>query len=196
MSATIRIPGPLRRADLDDLPQDGRRFELIDGALLVSPAPRGRHQRVIARLTYELEGWSRVHGGATYPGVNVDLDQRTHLEPDVAWSSDESDIGLAFTGTPELVVEVSDGVSPERSEESLVACSPSTRAFDRGIKRAAYLSSGAVEVWLVDLDADVVERHTADAASPAVHARGEDVITPLLPGFRVGVSDLLGPAGT
>lgn len=181
MSATIRIPGPLRRADLDDLPQDGRRFELIDGALLVSPAPRGRHQRVIARLTYELEGWSRMHGGATYPGVNIDLDQRTHLEPDVAWSSDESDIGLAFTGTPELVVEVS---------------SPSTRAFDRGIKRAAYLSSGAVEVWLVDLDADVVERHTADAASPAVHSRGEDVITTLLPGFRVGVSDLLGPAGT
>lgn len=178
MAAGIRIPGPLTRADLADLPEDGRRFELIDGALLVSPTARRRHQRVVARLTTELELWSREHGGATYPGVNVDLDERTHLEPDVAWSSDESDTGLAFTGTPELVVEVN---------------SPSTRAFDRGIKRAAYLSSGAREVWLIDLDADVVERHVAGVATPEVHGRGEDVTTPVLPGFRVAVADLLGP---
>lgn len=178
MAAAISIPGPLTRADLERLPEDGRRFELIDGALLVSPMARGRHQRVVARLTTELELWSREHGGATYPGVNVDLDEHTHLEPDVAWSADEGDIGLAFTGTPELVVEVS---------------SPSTRAFDRGIKRIAYLRSGAAELWLVDLDADVIERHTTVDAAPTLHRRGEDLTTPLLPGLRVAVDDLLGP---
>lgn len=178
MATAISIPGPLTRADLDDLPDDGRRFELIDGALLVSPMARRRHQRVVARLTFELEAWSRLHGGATYPGVNVDLDERTHLEPDVAWSVDESDTGLAFTGTPELVVEVS---------------SPSTRAFDRGIKRAAYLATGAVEVWLVDLRADVLERHTDATGQPEVLERGDHLTTPLLPGFRVAVADVLGP---
>lgn len=179
MATAISIPGPLTRADLDDLPDDGRRFELIDGALLVSPMARRRHQRVVARLTVELELWSRDNGGATYPGVNVDLDERTHLEPDVAWSSDEDDSGLAFDGTtPELIVEIS---------------SPSTRAFDRGIKRAAYLASGAVEVWLVDLHGDVVERHTAAGPDPVVHSRGDRLTTPLLPGFDVAVDDLLGP---
>lgn len=178
MATAITIPGPLTREDLDALPDDGRRFELIDGALLVSPMARRRHQRVVARLTFELEGWSRERGGATYPGVNVDLDERTHLEPDVAWSADETDTGLAFDGTvPELVVEVS---------------SPSTRAFDRGIKRAAYLAAGVLEVWLVDLDADVVERHTAAASGPVLHERGSRLTTPLLPGFDVLVDDLLG----
>ena len=178
MATAISIPGPLTRADLDDLPDDGRRFELIDGALLVSPMARRRHQRVIARLTFELERWSREHGGATYPGVNVDLDERTHLEPDVAWSADETDTGLAFEGTPELVVEVS---------------SPSTRSFDRGIKRTAYLATGAAELWLVDLRADVVERHTDAAGSPQVFERGDTLTTPLLPGFAVAVDDLPGP---
>lgn len=179
MATAISIPGPLTRADLDDMPDDGRRFELIDGALLVSPMARRRHQRVVARLTTELELWSRAHRGATYPGVNVDLDERTHLEPDVAWSADESDAGLAFATTPELIVEVS---------------SPSTRSFDRGIKRAAYLASGAVEVWLVDLRVEVIERHTETAADPVVLVRGDVVTTPLLPGFEVAVADILGAA--
>lgn len=178
MAAAISVPGPLTRADLDRLPDDGRRFELIDGALLVSPMARRHHQRVVVRLTTQLELWSRHHGGATYAGVNVDLDDRTHLEPDVAWSRSEDDSGLAFTDPPpELVVEVS---------------SPSTRAFDRGIKRAAYLAAGVVEVWLVDLDAELVERHTRGAAAPAVHHRGTTITSPLLPDFRMAVDDLFG----
>jgi Uma2 family endonuclease len=176
MAATISVPGPLTRADLDRFPDDGRRFELIDGALLVSPLARTRHQRIVARLTTELELWSREHGGATYPGVNVDLDERTHLEPDVAWSRQEIDDALSI-GAPELVVEVS---------------SPSTRAFDRGIKRMAYLAAGVVELWLVDLETGVVERHTPERTGPVVLGRGEDVTTPLLPGFRAAVDVLLG----
>lgn len=176
MAAAISVPGPLTRADLDNLPDDGRRFELIDGALLVSPLARTRHQRVVTRLATELELWSRAHGGAAYAGVNVDLDERTHLEPDVAWSRREVDDTLSI-GAPELVVEVS---------------SPSTRAFDRGIKRATYLAAGVVELWLVDLERDLIERHAADRTEPVGHSRGEDVTTSLLPGFRVAVDAVLG----
>lgn len=179
MAAAISIPGPLTRADLGSLPDDGRRFELIDGALLVSPIARRRHQRVVTRLATELELWTREHGGTAYAGVNVDLDDHTHLEPDVAWSRSEDDSGLGFATPPELVVEVS---------------SPSTRAFDRGIKRAAYLAAGVAEVWLIDLDTDVVERHAlGDDGGPVVHRRGEHVSTPLLAGFRVSVDGVLGP---
>jgi Uma2 family endonuclease len=177
MAAALSVPGPLTRADLDRFPDDGRRYELIDGALLVSPMARPRHQRVVMRLATELELWSRVNGGATYPGVNVDLDDRTHLEPDVAWAPDEYSGDGWSIDPPTLVVEVS---------------SPSTRAFDRGIKRATYLAAGVVELWLVDLERDVIERHTADRAEPVVHSRGEDVTTPLLPGFRVAVDAVLG----
>lgn len=178
MAAAISVPGPLTRADLDEMPDDGRRFELIDGALLVSPMARRRHQRVVVRLVTELELWTREHGGAAYAGVNVDLDDRTHLEPDVAWSSSEDDTGLGFVAPPELVVEVS---------------SPSTRAFDRGIKRMVYMMAGVAEMWLVDLATDTIEVHAAAGDdTPAIHRRGDVVTSPLLPGLRLSIDMLLG----
>jgi Uma2 family endonuclease len=164
-------------ADIYAFPDDGRRYEIIDGVLHVTPLARRRHQRVVMRLSYHLEGWAEEHGGTVYPGVNVDLADDTHLEPDAVYSTSEDTTGLAFTHAPELVVEVS---------------SPSTKSYDLGAKKARYVAEGVVEFWFVDLDQDTVTRFTR-AGDETRHARGEQVRTPLLPGLVLDVDDLLGP---
>lgn len=165
------------RADLDRFPDDGHRRELVDGQLLVSPLARRRHQDVVLRIARSLADWADDHGGIVYPGVNIDLAETTHLEPDVVWASDTDTTGSGFARTPELVVEVG---------------SPSTHRYDRGIKLDRYLTSGAHEVWLVDLTLDEIAVHRSGGAT-ATHGRGDAVTTPVLPGWRATVDDLLGP---
>lgn len=167
------------RADLDRFPDDGHRRELVDGQLLVSPLARRRHQAAVMRIAAALHSWSSDHGGAVYPGVNVDLSRATHLEPDVVWSSDTDESGSGFDVTPEIVVEVG---------------SPSTHRYDRGVKLDRYLASGAHEVWLVDLADDTITGHRLDG-TVTVHDRSAMLTTVVLPGFTASVSDLLGPDG-
>lgn len=164
------------REDLDGFPDDGHRRELVDGRLLVSPLARRRHQAAVLSIARALADWADEHGGAVYPGVNVDLAADTHLEPDVVWASDEDTSGAGFVTTPELVVEVG---------------SPSTHRYDRGVKRTRYLSSGALEVWLVDLERSEIEVHRRDGTT-STHALGDHVTAGPLPGFRAAVADLLG----
>lgn len=164
------------RADLDRFPEDGHRRELVDGHLLVSPLARARHQVVVAKITTALELWSREHHGTAFPGVNVDLAEDTHMEPDVAWASSVDMEALGYDHTPEIVVEVG---------------SPSTHRHDRGPKRERYLASGAVEVWLVDLERDEIEVHRSDVPEPVVFGRDDTLTSAVLPGFSVPVGDLL-----
>lgn len=167
------------RDDLDRFPDDGHRRELVDGHLLVSPLAHRRHQAVVGHISFALESWVRQGGGGiVYPGVNVDLARNTHLEPDVVWASDTDLEGAGFESTPELVVEVG---------------SPSTHRYDRGVKRERYLTSGAREVWLVDLERDEVEVHRGVDQDPVVLRRGDTLTSQVLPGFSAPVDDLLGP---
>ena len=167
-----------RTADVYRFPADGRRYELLDGALHVTPLARRRHQDVVGRVFRRLAEHADTHGGRAYPGVNVDLDDATHLEPDVAYARSEDTSGLGFDAAPELVVEVS---------------SPSTRRFDLGAKRERYATGGVLEVWYVDLEADEVLRFRGGAGEPVVHRRGERFTSPVLPGTVFDVDDLLGP---
>ncbi len=176
----MRPDALLTREDLEQLPDDGHRYELVDGELLVSPLARRRHQWVVSRITHRLMAWVESGGhGRVYPGVNVDLAAGTHLEPDIAWSASEDDSGPGFDRTPELIIEVA---------------SPSTRAFDRGVKRDRYAATGAREIWLVDLARDVIERFVTagGAVGPVtVHAAGEQFTSELLEGVVFDVGDLL-----
>lgn len=168
-------------ADLYDFPDDGRRYELLDGVLHVTPLARRRHQWVVTQITYRLRQWTDVHGGTVYAGVNVDFADDTHLEPDVAYSRSEDTSGLAFTEPPDLVVEVS---------------SPSTKRFDLGAKQRRYAAEGAGELWFADLDDDVVLQFLLGDdgryCPPAVHRRGATFTSPQLHGLVLDVGDLLG----
>ena len=169
-------------AQVYKFPDDGCRYELLDGVLQVTPLARRRHQRVVFQISYRLGQWTEQHGGTVYPGVNVDLDDHTHLEPDVAYARSEDTSGLAFTDPPDLVVEVS---------------SPSTKHFDRGAKKDRYALAGAAEFWFVDLDADMIERYVLSADGPqpppTVHHRRTTITSRLFDGLVLDVDDLLGP---
>ena len=129
--------------DLDDLPDDGNRYELLDGMLLVSPGAELPHQvvtgRLLLRLGELLRPWPDLLVAS--PGAIV-VRPKTQLEPDI----------LVFRSP-------TDGLRWESVHEHLLAvetASRSTVVYDRDFKRPAYLDLGVGEVWRVDLDAEAV----------------------------------------
>ncbi len=173
------------RYTIDDLwgfPDDGKRRELIDGVLYVSPLARLRHQWIVGNLSLEFGLWVKGHGGAVFPGANVDFAPDTHLEPDVVFLRPEhaTTEGLSLTEPPDVVVEVS---------------SPSTRRYDLVTKRAALERQRVPEYWFVDLDADEVHVHVLSGdgyGDPAVYRRGEVITTAQAPGLAIAVDEVLG----
>ena len=135
------------------LPNDGNRYELIDGELVVTPAPRYLHQDAILELIRLLDPWLRNAGGAhlLMSPADISLGEDEILQPDLfVYASPDgrrvrqwSDISSLL-----LVIEVS---------------SPSTSRYDRQLKRRRYQRAGVPEYWVVDLDARLIERwHPAD----------------------------------
>lgn len=130
------------------LPDDGKRYEIIDGELFVTPAPRFRHQYAVAALVGELRAYLKVNrvGVGLGAPADVEFNERTVVEPDV------------------LVVPLVAGRRPTTFSEArqlLVAIevlSPGTAARDRGVKRELYQRQGVPEYWIVDLDALLIER--------------------------------------
>ena len=123
--------------DLDRLPDDGHRYELIDGALVVTPAPRRLHQVAVVELLYLLRSLVPAGLSVLVAPFDVRLNQRTNLQPDllVCREADLSEANLPVA--PLLAVEV---------------LSPSTRHIDLGLKRSAYESLGVPSYWVVDPD--------------------------------------------
>jgi Uma2 family endonuclease len=122
--------------DLDAMPDDdGRRRELIDGALIVSPAPSRQHQKVSVELEFTIKRALPEHLEMLHAPFDVRLDRRNNLQPDVlvAPKSDFTDANLPVA--PLLAVEV---------------LSPSTRHIDIGLKRSKYESLGTAHYWVVD----------------------------------------------
>lgn len=165
------------------LPGEQRHSQLIDGEIVVN-APGRRHQDLILWITYEFESFSRSHRHLGRPGLEMDLpigDRNVYL-PDVWWASRARLPGpKRFEGTPDLAVEVR---------------SPSTWRFDVGTKRRGYEEAGLGELWLVDTARDTVIVHRR--ASPDVAefditfevVAGDELTTPLLPGFALDVAEL------
>ena len=123
-------------AELDRMPDDGHRYELLDGALIVSPRPTTVHQFVATRLASLLDR-DCPEDLCVVAEPAVELGLRTEFDPDlVVVPLDE--VGSAkFTRPPLLVVEVR---------------SPSTALFDLNRKKAAYEKFGVPSYWIVDPD--------------------------------------------
>jgi len=121
--------------DLDLVAEDGRRWELIGGMLVVSPSPRSIHQVVVVDLLLRLVQ-ARPLGSQVLVGpFDVRVDERTKLQPDVLVMRPEQ-VGETFTDAPPpLVVEV---------------ISPGSRAYDLGTKTLIYAAFGVPSHWVVD----------------------------------------------
>jgi Uma2 family endonuclease len=133
--------GPLTVADLEAFPDDGHRYELLDGVLVVTPAPSRVHQRAVLQLALVLTNVAPgdhevfVAPFAVHPEPGPASAQRIELQPDVLIGSDALLTDRDLSGAPLLAVEV---------------LSPSTQLFDRNLKKAAYERMGAAHFWLVD----------------------------------------------
>lgn len=125
------------REALETMPDDGRRYELVDGSLIVTPAPSRRHQRVVVRLAVLLDAACPDSLEVLVAPFDVALDDHTVLQPDllVARRADFNDRDLPRA--PLLAVEV---------------LSPSTRAVDLTLKRSRYEAAGCPSYWVVDPD--------------------------------------------
>jgi Uma2 family endonuclease len=125
-------PGGWTADDLDAFPDDGLRYELVDGVLLVSSAPSEEHQIALGNLFFQLRLAVPDDLRVFVAPFAVRFSPRRHLEPDVLVLP--KDRSLADR-RPLLVVEV---------------LSPSTRATDATLKRHVFEQGGVPAYWLVD----------------------------------------------
>ena len=128
---------PLTRRDLEQMPDDGHRYELIDGTLIVTPAPSTRHQRASLQLSLLLAASCPADLQLLYAPFDVALDDHTVLQPDllVARKADFTERDLPTA--PLLAVEI---------------LSPSTRRVDLTLKRSRFEAAGCPSYWVVDPD--------------------------------------------
>jgi Uma2 family endonuclease len=181
--------GPTLRwtsADLEVLPDDGKRYEIIDGELYVSRQPGYHHQYACTQLSGALVAWSnQTQVGVTLHAPGVIFADDDDVAPDVVWISRERlAVALDHAGhihtAPELVVEV---LSPGNANERR----------DRDVKLKLYSRRGVNEYWIVDWQQRKVEvyRRQDLALHLAATLYATDTLTsPLLPGFACPVVTL------
>jgi Uma2 family endonuclease len=169
------LPLPIYTVDMvRAFPDDGQRYELVEGMLLVTPAPGSAHQVVVSRLLTGLSNYLGANGPAyvVSPG-EIEIPPTTlHCEPDILVFPATFRPGTTWTKIRDwwLAVEV---------------LSPSSKYYDRDYKLEAYLRVGVREVWIVDLAARRVEVSDATgrrgvAEESAVLWRPREMAAPLV----------------
>lgn len=135
--------------DLEDLPDDGNRYEIIDGELFVTPSPSMNHQEAVSRLHRILADYLRDQPGvghAYFSPADVTFSRTRSVQPDV------------------FVVPLSAGRRPRRFEDvgrlllAAEVISPSTGRADRVKKRVMFRSEAVPEYWVIDMDSRTFER--------------------------------------
>ncbi|HYI07747.1 MAG TPA: Uma2 family endonuclease [Thermoanaerobaculia bacterium] len=167
--------------DYVKLPDDGNRYEIIDGELYVNPSPVPRHQFIVAALNAAFVNYSYVHGGKVAGSLDVVLADDRVVQPDVLFIKDERASiigGKNIQGPPHIVVEVlSDG----------------TRRYDEIQKRKLYESAGVDEYWVVDPELELVKIFRLQGGTYTKTAEidtdaGGTITSPLLPGFELPIT--------
>ena len=182
----IHAEPPLTIADLDATPDDGNRYELIEGELHVSTAPGYLHQSVLLKLGSALLNFLRLHPIAdVVPGVGIIFDDFNGVIPDLIVVTNERKqrllAGGRLTAAPEIVVEIlSPGATNERR--------------DRRLKWALYSVRGVHEYWIVDPESRSIElwrkRKTGGLELAVNLQSGDELTSMVLPEFRVTVGEL------
>ncbi|HUP62712.1 MAG TPA: Uma2 family endonuclease [Thermoanaerobaculia bacterium] len=166
--------------DYVNLPNDGKRYEIIDGELYVNPAPNIKHQKVAAKLFYELYSFvkPRKLGEVFFAPCDVVLSEIDTLQPDILFVSAarmEIITRANVKGAPDLVIEV---------------LSEGTRNYDETIKKKRYERFAVSEYWIVDIDDDSVRVHRRVGTRFELVDAVATITTPLLPGFTLAVHEI------
>ena len=165
------------------LPNNGKRYEIVEGDLLVTPAPRRMHQRIVTRLTRFLSAYVDDHqrGEVLVSPFDVVFSPFDVVEPDVVYISHARESVLTemnAQGAPDLVVEV---------------LSETTEKTDRTIKLKLYGKFGVQEYWMINPEAPSAEiyRRGPEGLDLVAKLASTDALTsPLFPGFNLPLSRL------
>lgn len=186
----MSVPNPRIRFTYEDyrtLPEDsGKRYELLDGELLMSPAPTPLHQRIVRDLGFLLWQHCRATGVGEILEAPIDVvlgrgDGREVVQPDILFIGQQRR-GIIGAGeiedAPDLVVEV---------------LSPGSEERDRGYKKTLYGRYGVREYWIVDPEARQLERYRLEASGLVLMQRlaeTDTVTSELLPGLAIRLNDV------
>jgi Uma2 family endonuclease len=179
----MRITTKFTYEDLQHIPPDRNRYEIVEGELFVTPAPKTLHQRIVSNLHGQLWQHIRKHrlGELFVAPYDVVLAESTVLEPDILFVN-RSRLHLIgeknLPGPPDLVVEV---------------LSESSQRLDREIKPKQYALYGVPEFWRIDPEGKTVEVfRLAEGAYELVASLGfgDTLISSLFPGLSLPVSSL------
>ena len=184
------IPNRVRwtTADIALFPDDGKRYEIIDGELIVTRAPRWSHQKIVGRIFNVLDAWSEstdLGEASLNPGII--FTEEDNVIPDVVWVSQERlnlllDDAEHLTGSPELVVEV---------------LSPGEKNVQRDcqLKLKLYSQQGVQEYWIVNTELRQVQVYRRNYAmlTLVMTLQDTDALTsPLLPDFSCPLTKIFG----
>ena len=177
-----KIEPLLTVADLDLCPDDNNRYELIDGELFVSRAPRLPHQLVLQRLQGDLFNYLESNPiGILVPGAGAVFSEHDAVIPDLVvvrkehWDKIVADD--KFVGAPDLVIEVL-SPGPENKQRDLV------------VKRQLYAKYGVEEYWVVDVQNRSVliyRLRGQNLEETATLGDDDEITSPILPGFQLKV---------
>jgi Uma2 family endonuclease len=182
MSAALRWTS----ADLAVLPDDGKRYEIIDGELYMSRQPHWHHQQACMRIAAALDAWSRqTRAGEANLAPGVIFAEDNDVAPDVIWISQARRANALgpeghLHAAPELVVEV---LSPGGANERR----------DREAKLKLYSRRGVLEYWIVDWRTQQIELYRREQLALQLVATlyaTDTLASPLLPGFVCQVATL------
>jgi Uma2 family endonuclease len=170
-------------AELCQWPDDGRRYELYDGEVIMVPAPVPRHQLVVIRITGLLLDYAETSGGlALASPIDIAFSDHDVVQPDLVFFRRERraliDMSQVIRVPPDLAVE---------------ALSRSTEARDRGRKMHLFARFGVPEYWIVDPVRNTLEIYGLEARDYALRATfGEHgrAQSPTLPGLTVDADRL------
>jgi Uma2 family endonuclease len=139
------------------LPEDGKRHEIIDGVHYMTPSPGGPHQLVLGELYVLIRAYVKREtlGWPVLAPHDVDLGEDTIVEPDLVVMRRGS--SLPEAGTPGLIPLL-----------AIEVISPSSVSRDRILKRRRYQRAGIAEYWIVDPEAQLVERWTPTDERPEI----------------------------
>ena len=165
------------------LPESQTFTELINGEIIVSPAPKDSHQSTVFETAKYVERLA-PHGKVRLAPIDVYLDESNVIQPDVMWNSSESQCILIeddyWRGAPDLIVEV---------------LSRSTALRDKRAKFHLYEEHGVKEYWIVDALARYVEvwrQQEGEFVHNGIYGEGETFVSAVLDEKVVEVLSLFG----
>jgi len=185
MSFAPAQPLLLTYEDYCAVPQDGRRYELLEGELCVGPSPTSRHQRVSRNLEFILHAQvsARGLGEVLDAPMDVILDPGTVVQPDLLFVA-ASRLAIiterGVEGAPDLAVEIVSG---------------RTGTFDRGPKRQLYARYGVAHYWIVDPDGRSLAEYVLQDRNyglRATYQANSSCTTALFPDLPIDLASVFG----